>query len=45
MVVVVLYLGLIGGLVTFVTFSVPRLAAELSRLAREAPRIAARGAK
>lgn len=41
MVVVVLYLGLIGGLVAFVTLSVPRLAAELSRLAREAPRIAA----
>jgi predicted PurR-regulated permease PerM len=40
-VVVVLYLGLIGGLVSLVTFSVPRLATELSRLAREAPRIAA----
>ena len=40
-VVVVLYLGLISGLVGVVTFSVPRLAAELSRLAREAPRIAA----
>ena len=40
-VVVVLYLCLIGGLVGVVSFSVPRLAAELSRLAREAPRIAA----
>jgi predicted PurR-regulated permease PerM len=40
-VVVVLYLGLISGIVMLVTFSVPRLAAELSRLAREAPRIAA----
>jgi len=41
MVVVVLYLGVIGGLASVVTFSVPRLASELSRLAREAPRIAA----
>jgi predicted PurR-regulated permease PerM len=40
-VVVVLYLGLIGGIVGVVSFSVPRLAAELSRLAREVPRIAA----
>jgi len=40
-VVVVLYLGLISGMVGVVMFSVPRLAAELSRLAREAPRIAA----
>lgn len=40
-VVVALYLCLIGGLVAVVSFSVPRLAAELSRLAREAPRITA----
>ncbi len=41
MVVIVLYLLLIGGLVSFVTFSAPRLATELGRLAREAPRIVA----
>jgi predicted PurR-regulated permease PerM len=41
LVVVVLYLGLLGGLAGVITFSVPRLATELARLAREAPRIAA----
>jgi predicted PurR-regulated permease PerM len=40
-VVIVLYLLLIGGLVSFVMFSAPRLATELGRLAREAPRIVA----
>jgi predicted PurR-regulated permease PerM len=40
-VVVLLYLCLIGGTVTVITFSVPRLASELTRLAREVPRIAA----
>jgi predicted PurR-regulated permease PerM len=40
-VVVTLYLLLVGGLVGLVTFSVPRLAAELGRLAREAPRVVA----
>jgi predicted PurR-regulated permease PerM len=39
--VVVLYLGLLGSFVGIVTVSGPRLAAELARLAREAPRIAA----
>jgi predicted PurR-regulated permease PerM len=40
-VVVVLYLCLISSLVTVLSFSLPRLAAELARLAREAPRITA----
>jgi predicted PurR-regulated permease PerM len=40
-VVVTLYLALIGGTVTIITFSVPRLASELTRLAREVPRVAA----
>jgi predicted PurR-regulated permease PerM len=40
-VVIVMYLLLIGGLVSFVMFSAPRLATELGRLAREAPRIVA----
>ena len=40
-VVIVLYVMLIGGLVGFVMFSAPRLAAELGRLAREVPRIVA----
>lgn len=40
-VVIVMYLLLIGGLVSFVMFSAPRLAIELGRLAREAPRIVA----
>jgi len=40
-IVVVLYVGLIGGTVTVLVFSVPRLASELTRLAREVPRIAA----
>jgi predicted PurR-regulated permease PerM len=40
-VVIVLYVLLIGGLVSFVMFSAPRLASELGRLAREAPRIVA----
>jgi predicted PurR-regulated permease PerM len=41
LVVVVLYICLLGGLAGVITFSVPRLATELTRLAREAPRIAA----
>ncbi|HEY2736333.1 MAG TPA: AI-2E family transporter, partial [Polyangiales bacterium] len=41
LVVIVLYLGLLASLITIITFSVPRLATELGRLAREAPRIAA----
>jgi predicted PurR-regulated permease PerM len=40
-IVVLLYVGLIGGTVTIIAFSVPRLASELTRLAREVPRIAA----
>lgn len=40
-VVVTIYLLLLGGIVGLVSFSVPRLAAELGRLAREAPRIVA----
>jgi predicted PurR-regulated permease PerM len=40
-VVIVMYLLLIGGLVSFVMFSAPRLATELGRLAREVPRIVA----
>ena len=41
MIVVLLYVGLIGGTVTMVAVSVPRLASELTRLAREVPRVAA----
>ena len=40
-VVITIYALLIGGLVSFIMFSAPRLAAELGRLAREAPRIVA----
>lgn len=40
-IVVLLYLGLIGSTVTIIVFSAPRLASELTRLAREVPRIAA----
>ena len=40
-VVIVIYAALIGGIVQFVMFSAPRLATELGRLAREAPRIVA----
>jgi len=38
-VVVALYAVLISGLVVLITLSVPRLAAELQRLTREAPRL------
>jgi predicted PurR-regulated permease PerM len=41
LIVVLLYVGLIGGTVTVIAFSVPRLASELTRLAREVPRVAA----
>jgi predicted PurR-regulated permease PerM len=40
-VVVTIYVLLLGGIAGLVTFSAPRLAAELGRLAREAPRIVA----
>ena len=40
-VVIVIYALLLGGLTSFVMFSAPRLATELGRLAREAPRIVA----
>jgi predicted PurR-regulated permease PerM len=40
-VVITIYALLIGGLVGFSMFSAPRLASELGRLAREAPRIVA----
>jgi predicted PurR-regulated permease PerM len=40
-VVIVMYLLLIGGLVSFVMFSAPRLATEFGRLTREGPRLVA----
>jgi len=40
--IVVLYFGVLGGVAGFLVFSAPRLAAEFSRLAHEAPRMTAR---
>jgi len=40
--IIVLYIGVLGCVASLVAFSAPRLAAELSRLAHEAPRITAR---